>query len=64
LAKAVQPVRLPNISPKKSLANKFARRFVMGGIVLIGMTRRHLHGQGADIREAFCLATKCHEKGD
>jgi hypothetical protein len=64
LAKAVRPVRLPNISPKKSLTNKFARRFVIGGIVLIGMTRRHLHGQGADRREAICLATKRPEKGD
>jgi hypothetical protein len=46
------------------LANKLARRFVMVGIVLIGMTHRHLQRQGADRREAICLATKRPEKGD
>src|SRR5216683_2257679 len=48
--------------PKKFLTNKFARRFVIGEVVLIGMTRRHLTRQGADIREAICLATKRPEK--
>jgi hypothetical protein len=42
------------ISRKISLANKFARRFVIGGNVMIQMTHRYLTSNAPDSEMPFC----------
>jgi hypothetical protein len=40
-------------NPKTPLTNKLARRFVMTGSVIIGVTHRYVGGEGADTARRF-----------
>jgi hypothetical protein len=50
---AVPPVRLLNIQPEKFLTKKFARRFVIGGVVKIRTTDRYVQAKARSCETPF-----------